>query len=103
MALSPKDLNKWTPEDEAAVREMENHADNLLSEKKVACQNGEFRIMFEVRLFKTALSTNANLRLNTLMNHYRNAGWGEVDGGITGNGSAVMSLREHKRYYQDHH
>lgn len=101
MALSPHQLNAWTPEDETQVSIMEVYADSLLAHKKAPFSNGEYRIVFPQNIFGKALGPNPNRRLAALIQRYKDAKWGEVDGGIMGDGSAVLTLREHKRYYSN--
>lgn len=99
MALSPKKLNEWTEDDQDAVTAMEIWVDSVLENKQAQFKDGEYRIPISLSSMKTLFRENANKRLGVLMQRYKNAGWGEVDGGILGDGSAILTLREHKRHY----
>lgn len=99
MALSPKKLNEWTKDDQDAVEAMEIWVDSVLQSKQAEFKNGEYRIPIGLPSMKTLFQENAPKRLSVLMQRYENAGWGEVGGGILGDGSAVLTLRECKRYY----
>lgn len=95
MAISPKKLNEWTEDDQDAVAAMEIWVDSVLESEQAKFGDGEYRIPIGQTLFQE----NAPKRFGALVQRYENAGWGEVGGGIMGDGSAVLTLRERKRYY----
>jgi hypothetical protein len=101
MALSPKQLNAWTHEDEIHVCTMEKYIDALLLKIEVSYNNGEYSIVLPWSVFGKFVGPNSNKRLSALIKRYKDAGWGEVDGGVMGDGSALLKLREHKRTYSN--
>lgn len=106
MALSPNQLNAWTPEDEIAVCVMEKYIDDLLlkiqalhNNAEYSYNNGEYSIVLPSSVFGKFVGPNSNKRLNALIKRYKDAGWGEVDRSVMGDRSALLKLREHKPTY----
>lgn len=98
MALSPKQLSGLTAEDFLAVDEMEKELDNyLLTLDNIS------EVKFVIRAEKGTPKGKANRRLSLLLKRYKEANWGEVDGGVMGDGNYSITLREYKRHYQNHH